>query len=199
MLSLDLVRQLKVAGQHVALPLTRDLLLIAGSEDAEGLTMMTQIAEKERDAPRPLCGIPHVLTGDEWTPWSVAADHAAAEAFQMLRLNHFGGEYAEQKQLLEALVARQGPDVFVASFSARRFEEHRPPASFCVWTKGIPSWLPQTDVICFHEPETNVTTPVHWQRVATEHGQLLKPLDYWPPRWAVEEFPSSEWLTGCGL
>ena len=97
MLSLDMIRSLKLNGKPVALPITRDCLMITGSDDAKGHAMMVALAEKQLEDARPLCFIPHVLDADEWTPWSPGQDHPQHEKFRLLEVRHFGNEYAEQK------------------------------------------------------------------------------------------------------
>jgi hypothetical protein len=194
MLSLDLMRRLEVGGSPVALPVTRDLLLVTGSQDAAGLTLMAELAQKELESPRPVCAIPHLLSGDEWQPWSVADDHPAAAGFRTLKLQQFGGEYAEQKPLLEALVESKGLDAFVATFSAKQVGGNGDAFSFCVWTIGVSIWLPKTDLICFSDMERDIKVLVPWDVAADELGSTMTPLDFWPPRWSVEEFPDDECL-----
>jgi hypothetical protein len=67
LLLIDKIRRLDLIGAPMALPINRDCLLIAGSEDIEGLTMLLKIAELKISEARPLCPIPMVLTeNDEW-------------------------------------------------------------------------------------------------------------------------------------
>lgn len=199
MLSLDLMRSLGVEGSPVAMPVTRDCLLVGGSQDAKALTLMTELAKEQIEAPRPVCAIPHLLSGDEWHPWSVSDDHPAAGAFRMLKLHHFGSEYAEQNPLLEALVESKGLDVFVAAFSAKEFGPKGEVRSFCVWTGGVPTWLPKTDLVCFFDDQRDVKMFVPWERVVPEVGSTMAPLDYWPPRWSVEDFPDDGCLKRMAL
>jgi uncharacterized protein YtpQ (UPF0354 family) len=131
MLRLDMVRRLKVEGSPIALPMTRDCLMIAGSDDLEGLRMMSELAE-QRQGPRPLCSIAHTLVGDEWEPWLPPADHPHHEKFRLLEMKHYGGEYAEQKNALEKWTAHKGLDVFVASFSGMRQGDKD--LSYCLWS-----------------------------------------------------------------
>ncbi len=147
MLSLEMMRSLKVDGKPVALPITRDCLMITGSDDAKGQAMMVVLAEKQLEEARPLCFIPHVLDGDEWTPWCPGQDHPQYEKFRLLELRHFGTEYADQKAVLEKWTQKKGIDVFVATFSAADKGENGQTVSFCVWSKGVATWLPKTDFI----------------------------------------------------
>jgi hypothetical protein len=39
---------------------------------------------------------------------------------------------------------------------------------------------------------------VPWDRVVSEMGDSMEPLDYYPPRWSVEQFPTKEQLQKMG-
>lgn len=100
MVLLDAVRSLKVTGRPVALPVSRDSLMVAGSDDVEALGMMADLAEKKEDEPRSLCPIPHQLVGDEWEAWLPPPDHPHHDRFRMLQLKFLHANYAEQKSFL---------------------------------------------------------------------------------------------------
>lgn len=196
MLMLDMIRHLKVEGTTVALPINRDCLMVTGTDDIEGLRMMAELAEKQMGGPRPLCSIPHVLADDEWEAWLPPTDCPHYEKFRLLEMKHLGSEYAEQKQALEKWTERKGIDVFVPSFSG--LQKDGKGFSYCVWTKGVPSWLPKTDLVFFFDKEADVKGAVAWGRVAAELADMMEPLDYWPPRWAVSDFPTKEQLERMG-
>jgi uncharacterized protein YtpQ (UPF0354 family) len=84
MLVPDMIRELEVAGSPLALPITRDCLLLTGTEDYAGLCTMVALAEQSNGAPRPLCGLPHVLVGDDWRPWQPDDGHPAQADFRKL-------------------------------------------------------------------------------------------------------------------
>ncbi|MGH7137777.1 MAG: hypothetical protein ACREHD_18670 [Pirellulales bacterium] len=165
MLLLDQIRALPLAGQPVAMPVTRDSLMFAGSDDVEGLGMMADVAEKKEGEPRPLCSIPHMLVGDEWLPWLPPADHPHHERFRLFHVKHYYRDCAEQKKLLDALHEKKGDDVFVASFSAAERDDKV--RSYCVWSKDVVSWLPKTDYIGLyvHEPEQQWFVSWTWKPI----------------------------------
>lgn len=197
MLTLEFLRKLKVTGQTVALPAGRDCLLISGSEDVAGTTLMAQLAEEQVEAPRPLCFVPHVLEGDAWTVWNVPDEHPAAAQFKMLALRSTGGEYAEQKPLLERWLASKGWEHYVAEFSAAGNEKTNEFYSYCVWTKGVPTWLPKADRIAFVSPATNGAVMLSWDDAVRRFGKLMQARDVWPPRWLVSEFPEPSQLAAA--
>ncbi len=199
MLSLDVIPGLKVEGKPIALPVNRDCLLITGADDVEGLEAMGGTAEAFTEEMRPICTIPHILDRGEWQPWSVPSDHPAAKRFQFLRLQHFGSEYAEQKPLLETIVEMKGLDVFVASFSGLQNESTGNVRSYCMWSSNVCTWLPRADLIAFFDADTEQKTLVPWDQAVSEFGEMMTPLDYWPPRWSVEQFPEMQRLQGLGV
>lgn len=192
MLLLDLMRSLKVEGRPLALPMTRDCLIVTGSDDIEGQRMMVDLAEQLIESPRPLCSVAHVLDGDEWEPWSPPDDNPLVDKFRRLAMQYFGVEYAEQQGLLEKLAAQHRHDVFVATYHGMQQEGAH--FSYCVWTKGCPSWLPKTDLIAFVDPETEAMNMIPWQRVVQAAGDMLEELEHYPPRWSVTDFPTAEQL-----
>ena len=197
MLMLDLIRHLKVEGNPLALPITRDCLMITGTDDMEGQRMMVELAEKQLGEARPLCSIPHVLMGDEWTPWNPTEEHPQYQKYRLLERHHHGSEYAEQKELLDKRNEKMGIDAYVVVYGAIKFEGQD--CSYALWSKGVSSWLPKADLVAFFDSDTQVIKGfVPWEKAIKELRPMMQPLDYWPPRWAVEEFPTDEQLEKMG-
>ncbi len=189
MLMLDRVRSLELTGDPVALPVTRDSLLIAGSDDDEGLAMMAGMADSQKENPRPICPIPHRLVGVEWQPWRPPASNPNHELFRILELRYWYGEYDEQKKLLEKRHEQTGEDVFVASYTAG--DRGGKMTSYVVWSE-IPTWLPMADYVGFFSKTEELFGFVRWDRVQDNLGHLMKYVDCYPPRWFVDEFPSKD-------
>ena len=82
----DKIRSLELVGKPVAVPVSRNTLLIAGSEDPAGIAILAELAEKKADDARPLCPIPIILEGDDWETWTPPADHPSAEKFRAMKL-----------------------------------------------------------------------------------------------------------------
>lgn len=193
LLQKERIRGLPVEGDPIAMPVTRDCLSVAGSEDLEGLAMMAEIAEQKIGEPRPLCSVPLRLVGDDWQTWRPEPDHPHYERFHQLEMQFLAGEYEEQKAFLEKIHEKEGPDVFVATFAGVKHEAGNP-RSLCTWTKGVPTWLPKTELIALYNPEEQSTLLVPWERVLAEVGSSMKSLDCYPPRWAVQSFPTADQL-----
>ncbi len=120
------------------------------------------------------------------------ADSPAFDKLQDLEMRYFGGEYAEQKELLDKLHAQQQADIFVASFSGLQKADRL--LSYSVWSKDVPTWLPRTMYVAFYDPVEQHPRFATWEQVQATVGYLLEPLDCYPPRWFAEEFPTAAQL-----
>jgi uncharacterized protein YtpQ (UPF0354 family) len=113
---LDLVRQLRVAGDFVAMVPNPTTLIVTGSEDMDGLKGMLGLATNVLQQPRPISGIAFRLDGDDWGPWLPDPSHPLFSKFRGLQLQSLGRDYAKQKEMLDGTT---GKHTFVASFSVR--------------------------------------------------------------------------------
>jgi uncharacterized protein YtpQ (UPF0354 family) len=186
----ELIRRLPVQGEHIAVVPNRDSLLVTGADDEEGLGILADLAEKALDEPRPMCGIPMRLAGDEWVSWMPDPDHPHYLRFRRLEVKSLYGEYADQKPLLDALHEKEGIDIFVASYSAVE-KEGGEVLSYCVWSKGIDSYLPKAQRVMFFQEGDERVIGGEWDDVQRVVGRLMIPVeDMYPPRWHVNQFPT---------
>jgi len=114
----------------------RDTLVLTGSDDEAGLTLMGQIAEDSFQKPRPISTIALRLVGDEWEPWLPPVDSPAFAKLHELRLRTLGMEYNDQKELLDQIHTQAGQEVFVASFSAVKHQESGRCQQLCRLDRG---------------------------------------------------------------
>ncbi len=187
----DHIRKLKLNGHPIAMPATRDILLITGSDDVEGLTLMLALADQQKDEARPLCPIPMQLVADDWESWLPPTDHPAYRGFKDLECKFNYVEYSDQKDLLEQkLDLEQDNPVFVATYSV--LERDDKVLSFSVWSKSVPTWLPKTDCVGLFDPEVNSHRFIRWEKLQNIVGSMMEPLDLFPLRWYVNDFPTEE-------
>lgn len=98
-----------------------------------------------------------MLRDGRWQPFPVPADHPASDAFHRLALLTDAANYADQQV---ALQQRSGNDIFVASLMVAE-DELGSLATFCTWTKGVPSLLPRAEHIASVSPgETDADAEV---------------------------------------
>jgi uncharacterized protein YtpQ (UPF0354 family) len=193
----DLIGRLELEGRPVAIVPNRDTLVITGSDDDEGLSMMADFTEQALKAPRPMSGIPMILEDGEWRSWMVEPEHPQYGRFRLLELKSMGGEYAEQKELLDTLHERTGVDLFVATFSAVE-KDAGDVFSYCLWSHGVDALLPRTQKIMFYKDGAEGLCGGNWDRVAEIVGDLLEPVEMYPPRYRVRGFPDAAQLARIG-
>ena len=187
----DQIRQLPVKGKPIAMPVARDTLLISGEDDPEGVGIMLAIAEAKAENARPICSIPLILEDDDWQEWPIPGSHPEFTKLDELKYRYWYGEYDEQKKLLERRNEQTNTDVFVATYSV--LERNGKLLSWCVWAKGCATWMPRTDYVGLCDSDSEAASRfVPWHEIEAQVGHMLTPLDYFPPRWFVDEFPSDE-------
>lgn len=194
----DLIRTIEVDGDHIAMVPNRDTLLIAGSDDEHGLAAMASLAEKAMEQPRPFNLLAFRLQGDDWQSYLPDANQPLFDRFRRLRVMSIGQDYAEQKPLLEARHQKTGEDIFVASFSSISKKGSSRIRSYSVWSKGVDTLLPQTDLVYFFvaqgKDKGDVVATGEWEQVQQALGHLMKPQSLYPERFRVQEFPTPEQL-----
>jgi hypothetical protein len=197
LLLLDLIGELKVQGDPVAVVPNRDTLLITGADDEQGLDIVAELAEQALERPRPMNALPLRFRGGEWVNWRLPEGHPAAPKFLRLELRSLAGEYAEQKAVLERLFEKQGIDRFVASYSVAE-KEGAGLFSYCVWAESVEALLPRTTCVFFINESQEIVAANSWERVAAIVGDLWKPAEGYPPRHHVTEYPNREQLAAIG-
>lgn len=191
---LDLIRQLSVKGDTIAIAPSREMLIVTGSDDEVGLAGMAQLAAKALEE-RPITVIAFRLEQEDWRPWLPERNHAQFNAFNRMRIESLGQDYAEQKGLLEAKHAKEETDIFVASYSAVQNEKNESLTSYSIWANGVLSLLPESDLVAFAESvEQSEPLFVPWNVVRDEVGDLMKPQDMYPERYRIDEFPTAKQL-----
>lgn len=195
LLCLDMIRQMKVKGDYIAMVPNRDTLIVTGSDDVDGVAGMLALAKDAVQKPRMISGLVFRLDGDEWVQWLPGDAHPSYRELRMFWVQSHGQDYNGQKDLLDQLHVKTGEDIFVASYS--EMEKDDVLSSYCVWAKGTLSLLPRTDLVAFVRSEKDAKV-APWNRAVEVVGDLMQPLDIYPPRYRVEEFPTDEQLKAMG-
>ena len=189
----DLVWQYPVKGAHVAAAPHRDVLLVTGSEDLDGLRHVLERSLKALDGPRPMGARAVVLEGARWVPLRLPPGHPLHELWRRAETLTQAADCAEQKGLLDALHHRRGHDLFVATYSATQRPDTGDISSYAVWSEGLTTLLPRADRIAFVQPSRpereQVVGMIPWDRVVHAFGNRMAPQNLYPERWRVEDFP----------
>lgn len=193
------IEALEVNGRHVAMTPNRDALMVTGSEDAERLGMMAELAVEGLGDSYPLLGVPLVLEDGEWVEWDLPPDHEQRRAFTELRARWIGPLYTEQKEILDVVHEKSGIEEFVANFFTATTESGL--VSYCVWGEGLCSLLPVTDKVIFAREEGDDDTPAlgDWAKIMEIAGHLLEETDHYPKRYRTKGFPGDAALEAIGV
>jgi hypothetical protein len=192
---MPLVRKFQVKGSPVAMVPNRETLLVAGDEDPKALAAMAALAKDALEQPRCVSGLAFRLEGEDWEPWLPPLGHAQHQVLKRLAVQSLGQDYAEQKRLLDRLHEKTGEDVFVASFNAFQGEDTGEVSSYCIWPEGVHAVLPKADVVALMRDPQSRPVMAPWERVLQAAGDLVQPLDIYPFRFRVEEFPDEQGLS----
>jgi hypothetical protein len=201
----DLVWQLEVKGAHVAFVPNREVLIVTGSDDAEGLTRAAALAEEALNQTRAMTGIAFRLDGSNWVPFLPPADSPAYGPLKRLAMRSRLMDYTEQTEALNALAEKEGEDVFVGGHRVVEREDGSW-FSWAVWVEGITNALmPEADCITFGRATRKDGSPgepygwADWATVRRVCGDLMEPTDLYPPRYRVRSFPTAEQLQQLNL
>ncbi len=199
----DVMRALDVQGDPVAIPANRNLLLVCGSDDPRGLATMARLADDALKKPRPLSGVAARLLEDEWVHFMPDPDHPAWGGLRRLLTGSHGRDYAEQKEILDALHEQTGEDVFVASYSMVGQEKTGELLfTYCVWSETVDTLLPKAERVVLNAWKNNQARCLgyaDWGRVTAVCGDLMEPMGLYPERYRVREFPTPEQIEALEL
>jgi hypothetical protein len=181
----DLIRGLAVKGDPVAVAPHRDLLIITGSKDPDGLAFMAQLVHTNLSQPRLMSLAPLVFDGQRWLPFT----HRLGPV-KKLNLLAADLEYREQKQVLESIHEERGETLYVAEHQVTDTPHTGKLQSACVWDeRRLPALLPRCDVVHFLDAAGRVRT-VDWDVVEEMVGPM-RVEGVHPERWRVDHFPGS--------
>jgi hypothetical protein len=198
MLLPGIFEDLPIEGEPVLCSPNRQTLIVADSKNLMAVAAMLVKAEEiVRTIPRPMNLAPLTYEGGKLVDYVVPKDSPIFD--QVRRAKGLAGSfyYSQQKQLLTELHKKTGKDHFIAAYNVYERKEggHM---CYSVWSKGIQTLLPKTDLVVFFDPEKPETDrmvgTLPWEKVQASFGQLMLDTNLFPPRFYVSEFPSEEEL-----
>ncbi|MCY1082789.1 hypothetical protein [Archangium lansingense] len=190
----EVVKRCLVRGEPVVLAPGRDLLLITGAQDEQGLRQVAELAAEALEAPRPMDGRALRRTASGWVPFLPARASASWPALHRLALRSEVRDYADQTEQLNALHLEKGVELFAASLLVAEDEDGRI-RTHTLWVNGIQTLLPRADSIIFMEEERGPEAPpvavVPWEQVVRDVGHLLvREEGLYPERYRLKGFPT---------
>jgi hypothetical protein len=194
----DKLREVEVDGDLVAFCPHWSALFLTGSNDVGGLgACLNTAAQQISEAPKPMSAQPMVRRYPGWEVLRFARGHQLYDIWARARVYEMAGVYNDQQSALQEWCERQGDDVFVAQFNGVEEQQTKIVRSYCVWSKDVVTFLPETDEVMLYEdekPEDDRVTRVDWDVMWAHCEGLLQPTEHVPARWRVEAFPDPETL-----
>ncbi len=193
------LRKLKVKGDPVIFLPQRDHLIVTGASDPEGLEQAGERVSELLSLPRANTGRGWRLTRKGLVPFVPQGDD---EILNVLRGEAQAKDANEQKKALDEKFEREGNEVFVGTTLFTDDDDGRQ-RTYCVWTKGAVSLMPQTEFVVFvdldqPEPERIVASGP-WDDVMKRAGKwVTAEQGYWPLRYQVSTFPDAKTLRAIG-
>lgn len=186
-------------GRAVGIP-NRNTLLVADLADERALRALVAETRAAYDHPRAVSARLYVPIDGGLEPLRLPDGHPLARDLRELDLLDLAGEYATQTEALNQRHAAEGLDLFVASFRPNETDDGRI-YSYAVWTEGVPTLLPETDLVALVEQPvgTDVAFSLYpFERVRAVAADLLEPVQCYPPRYRTLGFPTPEQRDALG-
>ena len=188
----DVIYRSGVAHPVAMVPL-RHVLLVADANDIAGLALMASACKQLRqEQSRWLSCRPLQLVEREWQPFE--APEALREMYQELIAVEDSEDYAAQKNLMEQRNAQDPSAPFVGTAQLVQFKDSERVLSYSVWSDGVDTLLPHTDLLAFASLDRpDDTVVVAWTdavRIAGHHMQAVD--DLFPRRMRVTVFPTED-------
>ncbi len=185
----DRIRALQVEGAHVALPASRDTLVITGDEDPSGLETLLSEAVTCVHSPRLDTVTPLRLSAAGWQTWLPEGGPLGA-AWSELSRRARAGHHAHQRSLLARLHEQRGVAMTISPLGIRALADG---------VETIATWppdealLPRADRVLVATEEGLPAVEVPWWALEAVCGELLVPAGgLWPPLFYARRPPDLE-------
>lgn len=195
MLLVDLIAQLDVRGDPVAVAPNRDYLLICGDRDEQAQVAMLGEAHRLLEKhPRPISGRMLRLRERQWEPYLPSPGSDARAVAVALRNGTSIFEYGEQEAtLMEHEPEKYKDDVWIAKLQEVGLDGEEA-FTMAVWVEGAqPALMPFADQVYFGTGE-DASNPVErlrvpWADAVSICGRHLEMTITYPLRYLVSGFP----------
>jgi hypothetical protein len=188
----DLIHRVGVRDPVVAVPFRNALMLTSAGNEA-GIALMAQVVQDHAEANQRWLSFQ--LLRLDGTRWETHAPLVAVDAWHLLNLRNESGVNDNQKELLDALHARQGIALFVAPYQMLARDDLGT-LSFSVWSNGVDTLLPRTEFIVFDPAggDADALLLVPWNDARAIVGDRMESTGHAPERWRAHGFPDAAQL-----
>lgn len=194
----DVLQRAPIKGLPVFMIPTRDVLLVTGDRDEQGIRNMVEVCFKAIESGRVVSSQVYTYQDQQVVPF-ISGDAVVETRLASLEQLLLLGAYHDQKELLDTIHAEQQNDVFVATYQLFELAEGNGEAfSVCSWTKTVDTLLPKTDRVALVEIQDDGSANVHvveWDELKSKLGELLTPVSVYPPLYRTVGFPAEQQLS----
>jgi hypothetical protein len=194
----DVVHQLNVGGEPIAMIPTRSRFIVVSGNDKGKLLTMLELSRKfAEEEGRPLSSLMYRFENGRAVEY-VPTDPDVREKLAEFRRNSLAEDYASQKDLLDRANEKTGVDVFVASYRILASNTTGRQASVAVWTEDVDILLPEADLVTLvstadlEEGQSGPPVFVAWKDLQAATGQFERVDERYPPRYKPLNFPAKE-------
>ncbi|MFL1494383.1 DUF1444 family protein [Pseudomonas antarctica] len=194
----DVLQRAAIKGRPVFMIPTRDILMVAGDKDEEGIRHMVEVSFKAMESGRAVSSQVYTYDDQRIVPF-ISQDAALLERMASLEHMLLQGNYHAQKEQLDTIHEEQKIDVFVATYKLFELKDSNGKTfSMCSWTETVDTLLPKTDRVALVQIQpdgTAQTQVVEWDELETKLGDLLAPASLYPTRYRTLGFPTAAQLS----
>jgi hypothetical protein len=201
----DVLAGAGISGTPVVMMPRGNTLLMADSNNEEGLRHMVEIVWNLVSEKRPLSGFSYVADGDGWRHFP-SRDEETVEDLRQFNTQWLAKIYDNQKAEIEAVQQKSLNEdnfelmeidwLFALPVSVTLVENKERVFTACPWGKDSELLLPESDYVFFvdFEGEDEDGCIVAWEEVRRAFGRLMTPVGLNPERYYVTESPEDEEL-----
>jgi hypothetical protein len=189
----ELLGGLPIVGNPVVSMPSRNHLLVAGSRDRAALDRLVNatavLLESEQ---RPMTAQLMKFEKGKWLPFEENLPSLPKLREAGFKLIH--RDYAQQKDLLDSILAKKKKDIFVATAKAFQAKDGTGFLSLTQWTKTVVTLLPKTDRLALLSMDTREMIIVPWSVAAEVLGARLQSQGMEPERYLASDYPDDSQL-----
>lgn len=191
------LKRLRVKGDPVVFLPHRDVLIVTGSQDDQGLLTALDAVDEAFKLPRATTGRAWRLRGEKWEPFLPAPGSEAYEDLKDYADDARVMDSNDQKAALDEKFDADGTDIFVGTLFRVQSKKTGERFTYCVLTKTVDSLMPRADWVVFIDldrpKDDQLVGAARWDDMKKLLGRAVQKASYpGPERWRVRGFPTAK-------
>lgn len=196
----DLVRGVKVRGEHVVAVPHPNVLLVTGSENPRGLVKMGQLILKHLEQSNAMSGRMFLLRPSGWQNFRPSIVHEVYELLHRAEMKELERTYERQRKLLDRFYAAEPQRPTIMNYKITVDRTNDIWRSLALWIEGPAELLlPQAEFVAFSQSAGKGPPRIFpWERVLQVSQNRLERTDLYPTRYSVRSFPAEQEFSEMG-